>query len=68
MKFHPSENFISRKYLITYLNSPAGLKELRKNAKHAVNQASINQDDVANAIVILPGYAEQMEIEEYLRR
>lgn len=63
MKFHPSEKFISRKYLSAYLNSPAGLKELRKNAKHAVNQASINQDDVANAIVILPGYTEQIELE-----
>lgn len=62
MTFHPSEYFIDRKYLITYLNSPNGLKELRKNAKHAVNQASINQGDVANAIVILPSYAEQMEI------
>ena len=31
-----------------------GRKELTKNAKQAVNQASINQTDVGNAIIPIP--------------
>ncbi|OAA85396.1 restriction endonuclease subunit S [Clostridium coskatii] len=49
-------------YIIRYLNSNLGLRELRKNAKHAVNQASINQTDVKNVIVIIPSIEEQQEI------
>jgi len=48
--------------LIKYLNSPSGLKELRKNAKHAVNQSSINQQDVKETAVVLPPLEEQHEI------
>ncbi|WP_338705253.1 restriction endonuclease subunit S [Priestia aryabhattai] len=53
-------------YLIKYLNSSRGLQELRKNAKHAVNQASINQQDVKNVLVPLPSKEEQEEIERIL--
>ncbi|MEN3780478.1 restriction endonuclease subunit S [Priestia megaterium] len=53
-------------YLILYLNSSKGLQELRKNAKHAVNQASINQQDVKNVLVPLPSKEEQEEIERLL--
>ncbi|WP_084146574.1 restriction endonuclease subunit S [Paenibacillus wynnii] len=49
-------------FLILYLNSYKGLEELRKNAKHAVNQASINQQDVKNVLVPLPKIEEQIEI------
>lgn len=49
-------------FLILYLNSFKGLEELRKNAKHAVNQASINQQDVKNVSVPLPIKEEQIEI------
>jgi type I restriction enzyme S subunit len=49
-------------YLILYLNSARGLQELRKNAKHAVNQASINQQDVRNVLVPIPNKEEQSEI------
>lgn len=49
-------------FIIKYLNSPAGLLELRKNAKQAVNQASINQKDVKNVTVRLPSWGEQAEI------
>ncbi|MGB2993559.1 MAG: restriction endonuclease subunit S [Paenisporosarcina sp.] len=54
-------------YLILYLNSSRGLKELRKNAKHAVNQASINQQDVKNVIVPLPTLEEQEMIVQLSR-
>jgi type I restriction enzyme, S subunit len=49
-------------FIISYLSSAIGLKELRKNAKQAVNQASINQQDVKSVQVILPKLEEQTEI------
>jgi len=49
-------------YLIKYLNSQQGLNVLRKNAKHAVNQSSINQQDVKAVIIPLPPLEEQREI------
>ena len=49
-------------YAILYLRSSQGLEELRKNAKHAVNQSSINQDDVKFVMFALPPLAEQQEI------
>jgi len=39
-----------------------GLVELRRNAKHAVNQSSINQEDVKAAMFNLPPLPEQQEI------
>jgi type I restriction enzyme S subunit len=49
-------------YAILYLQSLPGLVELRKNAKHAVNQSSINQEDVKGAMFNLPPLPEQQEI------
>ena len=49
-------------YAILYLRSAQGLEELRKNAKHAVNQSSINQEDVKSALFALPPLPEQKEI------
>ncbi|MGM0934238.1 MAG: restriction endonuclease subunit S [Bacteroidota bacterium] len=49
-------------YLRYFLTSIIGKKELRKNAKHAVNQASINQTDVKSVLVNIPGIEEQKEI------
>jgi type I restriction enzyme S subunit len=49
-------------YAILYLQSAQGLEELRKNAKHAVNQSSINQEDVKAVIFALPPLPEQQKI------
>lgn len=49
-------------YLTVFLRSMDGLTELRKNAKHAVNQSSINQKDVRSVMVPLPSLPEQQEI------
>lgn len=49
-------------YTILYLQSAQGLVELRKNAKHAINQSSINQTDVRSALFALPSVPEQHEI------
>ncbi len=53
-------------YLIYYLNSSLGLEELRKNAKQAVNQASINQQDVKSVSVPVPSIYEQQKIVDIL--
>lgn len=55
-------NLLHPEYIIIFLNSTQGLLELRKNAKQAVNQASINQQDVKNVIVPVPTLPEQQEI------
>lgn len=46
-------------YLTYFLSSPIGLQRLRDNAKHAVNQASINQNDVKSVIFEKPSISEQ---------
>jgi type I restriction enzyme S subunit len=62
MRITCNSEIITPKYLKTYLISHNGLKELRKNAKHSVNQASINQQDVKSVIVSFPPKEEQTEI------
>lgn len=47
-----------------FLSSPIGLMRLRANAKHAVNQASINQTDVKSVEIQLPSIEEQKLIAE----
>ncbi|MDD9243003.1 restriction endonuclease subunit S [Enterobacter soli] len=62
MRFSIDTTKISPEYLTLFLCSASGIKELRKNAKLAVNQASINQTDVKNCKLILPTLTEQVEI------
>jgi len=45
---------VDPEYVTYYLSSHVGRKELTKNAKQAVNQASINQTDVGNSLVPVP--------------
>lgn len=49
-------------FLKIVLCSPQGRVDLCANAKHAVNQASINQGDVRSFPIVLPPVAEQHEI------
>lgn len=48
------------RFIKYFLSSPTGLSQLRANAKHAVNQASINQTDVKSVEIQLPSIEEQM--------
>jgi type I restriction enzyme S subunit len=57
-------SFISIPWLLAYLYSYEGKSRLTSNAKWAVNQASINQDDVRNTPVPLAPYGEQVRIAE----
>lgn len=58
MRLSVDESRIYPEFLISFLNSQMGLNELRKNAKQAVNQASINQQDIKNVIINLPALSE----------
>ena len=51
-------------FVLHYLRSPSGRQRLRANAKWAVNQASINQQDVLCTTLPLPSLAEQEAIVE----
>ncbi|MGY3864625.1 restriction endonuclease subunit S [Aeromonas bivalvium] len=62
MKFRVNPDEAIPEYIVKFLCSTTGLSELRKNAKLAVNQASINQQDVKNCQVYLPVPQEQTEI------
>lgn len=62
MKIQVNKELTIPSYISNYLASLRGLKELTKNAKHAVNQASINQTDVSNVSIPLPTLPEQQLI------
>jgi type I restriction enzyme, S subunit len=55
-------NDIEGSYLALYLGSPLGRSFLLKNAKWAVNQASINQPDVRATPIAVPPHEEQKRI------
>jgi type I restriction enzyme S subunit len=62
MRLRLDDSRATPNYAILYLRSTQGLEELRKNAKHAVNQSSINQQDVKAVTFALPPLKEQQEI------
>lgn len=55
MRVRLNFDVISPEYITYFLASDEGRRELIKNAKQAVNQASINQTDVGNVLVPIPG-------------
>jgi type I restriction enzyme S subunit len=61
MKFEVAAGVLPR-YLQIYLTSAVGRQRLTQNAKWAVNQASINQDDVVSTLIPLPPLEEQKRI------
>ena len=62
MRIKVNKKILNPKYATYYLASHFGRMELIKNAKQAVNQASINQEDVGNAMVPMPkSLADQTE-------
>ena len=56
------EDVISKAYVAAYLASHEGRNRLCENAKHAVNQASINQTDVGNTLIPITSMEEQLLI------
>lgn len=54
MRFRLDKQQIDLEYAMYYLSTSFGRHELIKNAKQPVNQASINQTDVGNALIPIP--------------
>ena len=67
MRLHLS-TYVKSRFIEFYLRSGAGRVRLTQNAKWAVNQASINQQDVVATPVPLPPLAEQRRIVEDVER
>lgn len=66
MKTRVLSSLASNFYVTSYLSSYFGRGRLCSNAKHAVNQASINQTDVSMTPIPLVQLDEQFVISEYL--
>jgi type I restriction enzyme, S subunit len=62
MRVRFDESRIDPEFALLALMSPQGRQELQKNAKHAVNQSSINQRDLCDVSILVPDKAEQVEI------
>jgi type I restriction enzyme S subunit len=62
MRTRISKNLLLPRYVSFYLSSKVGLRELRKNAKQAINQASINQTDVSSIAIPINSLGEQHQI------
>lgn len=62
MRMSLKRDLVHPEYLMRFLSSEVGRKKLIAKAKHAVNQASINQGDVKACKVPLPSVEEQIEI------
>ena len=58
----PLTSHVNSRFIDLYLKAAPGRNRLIMNAKHAVNQASINQGDVLGTVVPLPPSSEQAEI------
>ena len=65
MRLHLSEN-VSEEYVALYLGSHIGRSRLIKDAKWAVNQASINQEDVKRTPIPFPPIEEQVRLRTLL--
>lgn len=66
MGFHVDKKRLNPQYLITLLNMPFIYSQILNCAKKAVNQASINQKDVSNLIILLPPLSLQNQFAEQI--
>ena len=68
MRFHPNEELVDARYLVTYMTTPFGKRHFESRAKKAVNQASINQGDVNALPVMLPPMSLQKEFLAFVQQ
>ncbi|ATD03651.1 hypothetical protein PTE01_24870 [Pseudoalteromonas tetraodonis GFC] len=68
MKFKVLNDFLKGSFLTSYLSSFSGKNRICDNAKHAVNQASINQTDVGMTPVPICCINEQNQIADILEQ
>lgn len=59
MRFSVNEALVLPEYLIELLQTRHAKNQFLANAKHAINQSSINQQDVKGLVVLLPPVNDQ---------
>jgi len=62
MRIKIDESKILPEYLVFYLSSEDGRRQIIKKIKRAVNQVSVNQEDIKSIEVPLPNLSEQQRI------
>jgi type I restriction enzyme S subunit len=55
------DDVVNGRFLVSLMNSPQFLHELRRKAKHAIGQSSINQEDLLESKLPLPSMHEQLD-------
>ena len=66
LRIAPLSDVISAQFLYYWLNTEIVRASIRSRANKAVNQASINQTELGNTVVLLPLQAEQQKIADCL--
>jgi hypothetical protein len=64
MRLVVDQDSLLPRFLIQFLQTDEARSQLRRRAKHAVSQASINQDDVQALDVLVPPISEQVRFVE----
>ena len=67
MRFRVDEEQIDPRYLISYLQTPFLKAQVRRRTKDAVNQSSINQQDVKSFVVRIPPLDLQLRFVERIQ-
>lgn len=53
VRFIPDEKIILPEYLVTYLNSKYGIKDIRRRARQSINQTNVNPEEVKELFIPL---------------
>ena len=53
VRFIPDEKIILPEYLVTYLNSKYGIKDIRRRARQSINQTNVNPEEVKEMFIPL---------------
>lgn len=67
MQFSVDEKELNARFLVYLLQTECVRRQINSCAKHAVNQASINQQDVKNFEIIIPSIEKQNQFEDMVK-
>jgi type I restriction enzyme S subunit len=64
IRLRTRSELVNEQFLVSLMNSPQFLHELRRKAKHAIGQSSINQQDLLESKLPMPPLQEQLKYVE----
>lgn len=67
MRFAVDADQVLPQFVIALLQQPLARRHFNSKAKHAINQSSINQQDVKSLLVIVPPLTAQVRFKEHCR-